>query len=128
VAAARDLSRTPAARALGVVLRAGHLGAMAVLVGGVHFAAPEPALHAWRAATAASGVALLGLEASHSPHWPYQGRGVLALLHVAAIGLVFVPSLAGGAGLAVALALGAIGSHLPRTLRKWSFRHRRVVE
>lgn len=126
--AARDLSRTPWARALGVLLRAGHLGAMAVLVGGTHFSVQAPALHPWRAATAGTGLALLVLEASHSRHWAYQGRGVLALLHVAALALLLVPALGGGAALAAALGLGAVGSHLPRALRKWSFRHGRVVE
>lgn len=125
--AASDLSRTAWARAIGIVLRAAHLGAMAVLVGAVEFAAPPSTLHAWRAATAGTGLALLALEASHSPHWIYQGRGVLALLHVVALGLFFLPTFGRGA-VVVALALGAVGSHLPRALRKWSFRHGCVVD
>jgi hypothetical protein len=101
---------------------------MAVLVGAVELAAPAQALHGWRAATAATGLALLVVEASHSRHWAYQGRGVVTLLHVAALGLFFVPALAGRPAAVAALGLGAIGSHLPRGLRKWSFRHRCVID
>jgi hypothetical protein len=122
-----DRFRSSWERAVAVVVRTAHLGAMAVLVGGLHFAAPDPALRAWRFLTAATGVALLLLEASHSRHWLYQGRGVTTLLHVGALALVLVPG-GGPAATIVALSLGAVGSHLPRTLRKWSFRHGRVVD
>jgi hypothetical protein len=125
---ARELSRTGWARAIGIALRTAHLGAMAVLVGAVVFAAPLPLVSAWGAATAATGVALLVLEASHSPHWVYQGRGVITLLHVVALGLFFAPSVGGPVAAGAALGLGAVGSHLPRGLRKWSFRHRCVVD
>jgi hypothetical protein len=125
---ARELSRTAWARAIGIVLRTAHLGAMAVLVGAVVFAAPASVLHPWRAATAATGLALLLIEASHSRHWLYQGRGVLTLLHVASLVLFFAPAVSATAAVMGALGLGAIGSHLPRGLRKWSFRHRCVVD
>jgi hypothetical protein len=58
----------------------------------------------------------------------YQGRGVVTLLHVAALGLLFVPGASGRAATMLALALGSIGSHLPKSVRKWSLRHRRVVD
>ena len=115
-------------RGAGIAVRTAHLAAMAVLVGGVHFAAPGPALHAWRILTAATGVALLALEASHSRHWVYQGRGVLTLLHLSAPVLVLAPAVGGRAATVATLALGAVGSHLPRAVRKWSFRHRSVVD
>jgi hypothetical protein len=123
-----DLSRSGWGRGIGIVVRAGHLAAMALLLGAVHFAAPEEALETWRVLTIASGLALLLIEVSHgSRHWVYQGRGVVTLLHVASLALLLVP----GGGRAVwvaALGLGAVGSHLPRRMRKWSFRHRRVVD
>jgi hypothetical protein len=115
-------------RGAGIVVRTAHLAAMAVLVGGVHFAAPAPALVAWRVLTAATGVALLVLEASHSRHWAYQGRGVVTILHLSAPALLLVPAVSGRAATLATLAVGAVGSHLPRTIRKWSFRHRSVVE
>lgn len=128
MAATTESFRSARARALAIALRTAHLGAMAVLVGGVYFAAADPALHVWRALTAATGLALLATEVSHSRHWAYQGRGVVTILHVASLALVVVPPAGGRVATMAALALGAIGSHLPKSLRKWSFRHRRVVE
>jgi hypothetical protein len=112
-------------RALNIVLRTAHLGAMAVLVGGAWSAAPEAALVGWLAATALTGGALLISEASHSRHWVYQGRGLLTLAHLAAGGLA---QLLGARLLLVALVIGAVGSHLPKAIRAWSLRHRAVVE
>jgi hypothetical protein len=123
-----ELSRSGWARAAGVVLRAAHLGSMALLVGAVQYAAPGGALGTWRGLTVVTGLLLLLLEASHSPHWVYQGRGVVTLLHVGAVALVAVPAAGSRGAVAAALGLGAIGSHLPRALRKWSLRHRRVVD
>jgi hypothetical protein len=123
-----ELSRTGWARAAGIALRTAHLAAMALLVGAVHLAPPGAALEPWRAITVGTGLLLLALEASHSPHWVYQGRGVATVLHVVALGLVAVPVAGPRAATLAALGIGAVGSHLPRVLRKWSFRHRRVVE
>jgi hypothetical protein len=115
-------------RAAGITVRTAHLAAMAVLVGGVHFAAPASALYAWRVLTAATGIALLVLEASHSRHWVYQGRGVVTILHLSAPVLLLAPAVSGRAATLATLAVGAVGSHLPRAVRKWSFRHRSVVD
>jgi hypothetical protein len=117
---------TPAARAIALSLRTAHLGAMAMVVGAVYFAVPEPALRSWFAITAATGVGLLATEMSHSRHWAYQGRGVAAIAHVAALALLAAGW--GRAGIALALVLGAVGSHLPKKVRKWSLRHRAVME
>jgi hypothetical protein len=121
-----ELARGRRGRAAGIAVRTAHLGTMAVLTGGAFFGVPHPALRAWAALTAATGLALLGLEASHSRHWAYQGRGVLALLHVAALALI--AALGAPAALGLALGVGAVGSHLPRAVRKWSLRHRCVVD
>lgn len=119
-----DLS-TPAGRALNVALRTAHLGAMAVLAGGLWLGLPLA--RPWAFATVATGVALLVSEASHSRAWPWQLRGLAALLHVGIAALVRVEGL-GRAAVAVALIVGAVGSHAPRGLRKWSIRERRVVD
>jgi hypothetical protein len=128
VADLTELSRSPWARGLGIVLRTAHLGAMAVLVGGAVLGGAGPALGPWRVATVATGLALLLIEASHSRNWIHQGRGVLTLLHVAALGLILPSATAGRAAVFAALVLGAVGSHLPRGLRKWSLRDRRVLD
>ena len=113
-------------RAIGIVLRTVHLVAMALVLGAAAFGAPPEALRTWLAATALSGAALVVVEARHSRHWVYQARGLLVLLHVAALGAYRLG--AGAGALAAALVVGAVGSHLPRSLRKWSVRHRAVVE
>jgi hypothetical protein len=113
-------------RAVGIALRTVHLVAMALVLGGAAYGATPEALRTWLAATALSGVALVVSEARHSRHWVYQARGILVVLHVVALGAY---RLGGGAGaLAAALVVGAVGSHLPRSVRKWSARHRAVVE
>ena len=116
---------SPGARALAILVRTSHLGTMAVLVGGRYLAAGHPSLHAWGIATAATGLALLVTEIRHSQNWAHQGRGVIAYAHVGALGLIAVwPT----AALATCLAIGAVGSHLPRSIRKWSLLHRRIVD
>jgi hypothetical protein len=100
--------------------------AMALVVGGVYFEVPAASLRSWVALTAASGAGLLVSEMSHSRHWLYQGRGLAAIAHVAALALLLAGW--GRAALALALVLGAVGSHLPKKVRKWSLRHRAVVE
>jgi len=115
------------ARAIAVVLRTAHLLAMALFVGGVFTATPDPSLRTWRLLAFATGIALLASEMSHGRHWLYQGRGVVALAHVGVLALLAVDGMDRYA-CAAAVVIGSIGSHMPRSLRKWSFRHRRVVD
>jgi hypothetical protein len=115
----------PGARAIAILSRTAHLGAMAVLVGGRLLAAGHPSLRAWTVATVVTGLVLLLTEMSHSRSWVHQGRGLVVFAHVGAFGLLSVwPT----AALAGCLVVGAIGSHLPRSIRKWSLRHRRIVD
>ena len=126
--AASDISRSRGARAVGVTARTAHICAMGILVGGLYFAVPEHPLRLWQTLTALTGVVLMVSEASHSRHWIYQGRGLITLAHVAAPALLLS---AGGVGRTAALAalvIGSVGSHLPRSLRKWSLRHRSAVD
>jgi hypothetical protein len=112
-------------RAVGIALRTVHLGAMALLAGGAWYGVPMVELHGAVLATTLSGLALLASEASHSRHWVYQGRGLLVIAHLGAFALV---GAWGSAALIGALAVGAVGSHLPKGLRAWSLRHRAVVD
>ncbi len=109
------------ARALNIALRTAHLGAMAVLTGGVAFGVPGAAAGGAAALTVGTGAALLLSEMSHGRGWIAEGRGILALLHVALAGALFAAG-QGRAGAATALVVGAVGSHLPRSLRRWSMR------
>ena len=125
---APDVSYSPWARAIAIAFRTAHLAAMALLVGALQFAAPDADLRSWRVLTAVTGVALLATELTHSRHWIYQGRGVATIAHVAALAVVVAFPSMGRSGTVAALVIGSVGSHLPRGLRKWSFRHRRVVD
>jgi len=115
------------ARAIAVVLRTAHLLAMAVFVGGAFAGTPDASVRIWRLLAFATGAALLASELSHGRHWLYQGRGVVALAHVGVLALLGVGGMDRYA-CAAALVIGSIGSHMPRSLRKWSFRHGRVVD
>ncbi len=119
--------RSGASRAIDLALRTGHLGAMATLTGGVAFDTPAASLRPWLLATVATGTGLLVSEASHSRHWIYQGRGLFVVAHLAALALLSRPHVTGTAA-AAALVIGAVGSHLPRSVRKWSLRHGRVLD
>lgn len=112
-------------RATGLVLRTLHLAAMAVLVGGYWAGLPSGALRGPLLATGLSGLVLAVTEARHSRHWAYQLRGLFVLAHVGLVGLV---SAWGTGALLAALAIGAVGTHLPKGLRHWSLRHRAVID
>ena len=120
--------RSGGRRAVEITARTAHLCAMAFLAGGHYFGAPHDALHRWGLATVATGVVLLATEAVHSRHWIYQARGVIALAHAALVAVVVLAPRAASAAIAATLVVGSVGSHLPRSVRKWSFRHREVVD
>ena len=109
------------ARALNIALRTAHLGAMALLTGGVAFGVPPGSLETATLFTVATGAALLLSEMSHGGGWLTEGRGLLAIAHVGAAGALFAAG-QGRAGAAAALVVGAVGSHLPKSLRRWSLR------
>ena len=115
-------------RTVEIAVRTAHVGAMALLVGGLHFGASSASLRPWHVLTAVTGVALLASEASHSRHWVHQARGVVALVHVGVVALIAVAPGMAGFAIVAALIIGSIGSHLPRTVRKWSLRYRRVLD
>ncbi len=115
-------------RTIEIAMRTAHIAAMALLVGGHHFSAASASLRPWHVLTAVTGVALLASEASHSRHWVYQARGLVSLVHVGVVALIVVAPGMARVAIAAALIIGSIGSHLPRTVRKWSLRHRRIVD
>jgi hypothetical protein len=114
-------------RAVGILLRTSHLFAMALFLGGVHLGAAAAAIRPWRSATVATGAALLVVEMSHGREWFHQVRGLAAAGHVAVLALLAVAGMERPA-LALALVIGAVGSHAPRSIRKLSLRHARAVD
>jgi hypothetical protein len=110
----------PLPRLLGVLARTAHLFAMAVLVGGIWVGAPRSVLTPWGVATIVTGLLLLASEVSHDPRaWPFQVGGLAVLAHVSAMGLMAVNH---RAATLLAVVIGAVGSHAPKRLRKWSLR------
>jgi hypothetical protein len=116
----------PVPRSLAIAARTAHLLAMAGYVGTLLQGRRE-GRDQWRLATTITGAALLATEASHTRHWPYQGRGLLSIAHIGVLLLGHVSNRAGTPVAIAALVIGAVASHLPRSIRKWSLVHRRVV-
>jgi hypothetical protein len=115
-------------RWLDVVLRAAHVLVISVLFGGTFFKIPVEALLRWRQLAIATGCALIVSEVFHSRHWPYQGRGVMVFIHVGLFSLACLQPRLAIACLVAALAVGMLGSHMPKKLRHWSFIHGRVKD
>jgi hypothetical protein len=120
--------RLRGARAWQIGARTVHIAAMSLVLGGVAWGAPARDLLAPIALTALSGVVLLGIDLAKSFAFLYQGSGVAAILKLALLGLAeLLPSVRLEWYLA-ATVVASIGSHMPGSLRHWSFVHRRVLD
>lgn len=114
-------------KVLDLIFRSCHIGVSSVLLGGVVLAVPYARLSSWHHLAIATGVVLIIFNIVKCRHWPYQGRGVVAALHIGLVWYVHLrPDLVVPL-LAIALAVGVTGSHMPAFLRHWSFVHRRVL-
>jgi len=118
---------SPWARAISIVARTFHLVAMALLVGGIFAGLPDAEARTWGLFTVGTGLVLLVTEVTHGRHWVYQGRGVATIAHMGAYGLLLAGATSRVAAI-TAIVIGAVGSHMPGKLRKWSLRHGRVVD
>jgi len=116
------------ARAVQVAARTVHIAAMALVLGGVAYAARERALVLPLAFTIASGLLLLGIDLWKGGAYLVQGNGVGVLLKLALLGLGQLFPAARLECYIAATAVASIGSHMPRTWRHWSFLHRRVLD
>jgi hypothetical protein len=115
-------------RALDLVLRTTHVAATSVLFGATVFEVPLNRLLSWDYGAIATGSALIVLAIYHCRHWPYQVRGVMAIMHVGLFGLIQLRPDLRVPLLATVLAVGMVGSHLPKKYRHWSFVHKRVMD
>ncbi|BCS55758.1 hypothetical protein [Geobacter sp. SVR] len=120
--------RSGYAKAAGALVRTCHIGITAILFGGAVLAVPVPNFMTWHNWAIASGIALILLGVYQSRHWPYQGRGLMAAVHVALIGVLHARQELAAPLLTVILALGGIGSNMPGSLRHWSILHGRRVD
>lgn len=111
-----------------IIARTVHIVGMALVLGGVAYAAPVKALALPLSLTLASGLLLLGLDLWQSGTWLTQGGGVAVLLKLALLSLgQWFPAARFECYLA-ATSVASIGAHMPRTWRHWSFLRRRVIE
>lgn len=120
--------RVPGARAISVSLRALHLAAVALLLGGHAYGAPAEALFPWLLLAAVTGVGLMVPEVlAWGLYWFALGKGVSVLAKLAL--LLTIPFFweARVAILAAALLLAGVTSHMPARLRHYSFLHGRSL-
>ncbi|APG25011.1 hypothetical protein [Syntrophotalea acetylenica] len=116
------------ARALDIMFRSLHIGVAGVMLGGVIFNQPLSDLHFWGRLTVVTGLGLVASELYQTRHWPYQGAGIMAMLHVGCVFLLHLWLQFAEQLLWAAMIIGATGSHMPRKYRHWSLLHRRVLE
>ena len=115
-------------RAVDTLLRTCHIGVTSVLFGGAVCNVPFDQLFLWHHLAIVTGCALIISEVYHCGHWIYQGRGVMALIHVGLLGIIHFRQDLLVPVLVAVLAFGVVGSHMPKILRYWSFIHGRVVD
>ena len=115
--------RSGASKALDLLLRCSHIGAASVLFGGLVLSVPCTRLSLWHTLAIASGAALIVAGICQSRHWPYQGRGLMALVHIGMLGLLHYRHDLMLPVLATVLVFGVIGSNMPGYLRHWSVVH-----
>jgi hypothetical protein len=122
-----DGPHVSAERLAGITARTAHILVTSIYLGGRVWDVPAEQLRVWRYLTIVTGVALLVSETRHGRNWLHQGRGLTTMAHVGVLipGQLW-PGLAKAAPVA-AMVIGSLGSHLPKSLRKWSLLRGRVM-
>jgi hypothetical protein len=116
-----------APRTVAIAARTAHTLATSIYLGGKMLNASDQSLRPWRRIVTVTGSVLLVTEVTHSRNWAHQGRGIATMAHVGVLAAGHLDSkLAKGAAVA-ALVIGSVGSHLPRSIRKWSVLSRSVL-
>ncbi len=119
--------RLPWARPVQVVLRTVHVAAMALVLGGLAFDAPDARLHAAGVVTVASGVGLLAVELAKTGVFLYTGAGVASFLKLAFLGVGFAYPGARFELYFAATLVASVGSHMSSSWRHWSLLERRTL-
>ena len=115
-------------RALNIAFRTVHLGAMGLLLGGHAFGAAPDRLLPVLWITVGTGVVLGALESGGRVSWLHQVRGVMTLLKVGLLLSIFLAWDFRLPILLMAVAVGSVGSHMPKRYRHYSLLHRRVMD
>jgi hypothetical protein len=123
-----ERSRTmPHSRVFNIAFRTGHIMSFGMLVGGHFFGAPLEQLRWLLYGTILTGAGIGLLDFYMTPSFLFEGRGVALLLKLALLALVPILWNHRVAMLLVVIAVGSIGSHMPRTFRHYSFLYRKVL-
>jgi hypothetical protein len=123
-----DKKRRSWTKPVDLFLRSCHIGTTSVLFGGIVWAVPHTRLSTWHYLAIATGSALIIFNIFRCRHWPYQGRGMAAWLHIGLLWLAYISPELKMPVLSTALAVGVIGSHMPGSIRHWSLVHGRRIE
>lgn len=115
-------------RVLQVLLRSGHIAAMALVLGGVALGADFQRLRSAILLTVLSGCALLALDLAKGPGMLHQGSGVAVLVKLALLGLGnLLPALRFECYLAATL-VASVGAHMSGSWRHFSLLRWRIIE
>ena len=115
------------ARPVLVVVRAVHVVAMALVLGGIAFRVPDQDLTGPVVATVASGLLLVAVELARTGAWLYQGAGLAALAKLALLGLGHLFPAARLPLYLAATVVACVGAHMTGALRHYSIRDRKVL-
>lgn len=114
--------RLPGERWMRIAVRTAHLAAVAAYVGGSVYAVPADRLGPALACVVATGLLFVLLEAYGTCEWFFEVHGLATLVKIGLLLLVPAVPDARTALLFVALAIGAVSSHMPARLRHHSVR------
>ncbi len=124
-----QVRRVPGARAISVTLRALHLAAVGLLLGGHAYGAAPEALFPWLVLAVATGAGLMVPEVlAWGLYWFVLGKGIMVLVKLTL--LLLIPLLWEARVLLLLLVVGiaSVGSHMPARYRHYSILYRRVIE
>jgi hypothetical protein len=114
-------------RALNILFRTAHIGAMGILLGGHAFDVDPNRLIAVLWLTIGTGVVLIALESGLRLLWFHQGRGIMTmakLVLICAVPLAWdfrLPILLG------VVVIASVGSHMSSRFRYYSVAYRQVI-
>ena len=119
----------PRSRAMSIALRAVHLAAFGILLGGHTFGVEAERLLVSLYLTILSGLGLMALEIyAVGLYWLILGKGIMVLVKLGLLLLIPFFWEARVALLLLVVGIASVGSHMPARYRHYSFLHRGVIE
>jgi len=121
--------RVPWARAVSLGLRAVHLVAVGLLLGGHAYGAAPDALFPWLVVAVATGAGLMVPEVlGWGLYWFAMAKGASVLVKLSLLLAILFAWDARVPILVAALLWASVTAHMPARLRNYSFLHRRIVD